>query len=85
MPWAEGPAHPAGDEYDLETVILHELGAFAPLIGRAVVLRHGRVVHDGAPPRPRDEHAGAHHDHLHAHPDPEPPGTGPSLSVEVTP
>jgi zinc transport system ATP-binding protein len=66
-------------------VILHELGAFAPLIGRAVVLRHGRVVHDGAPPRPRDEHAGAHHDHLHAHPDPEPPGTGPSLSVEVTP
>jgi zinc transport system ATP-binding protein len=65
-------------------VILHELGPFAPLIGRAVVLRHGRVVHDGPPPRPRDEHAGAAHEHLHAHPDPGPPA-GPSLSVEVTP
>jgi hypothetical protein len=29
VPWAEGPAHPAGDEYDLETVILHELGHWA--------------------------------------------------------
>ena len=39
-------------------VILHELGPFAPLIDRAVVLRHGRVAHDGAPPRARGEHAG---------------------------
>ena len=29
MPWAQGPAHPTDDEYDLETVILHELGHWA--------------------------------------------------------
>jgi zinc transport system ATP-binding protein len=30
-------------------VVLHELGPFADLIQRAVVLNEGRVVHDGAP------------------------------------
>lgn len=30
-------------------VVLHELGAFAPFIDRAVVLREGRVSYDGAP------------------------------------
>ena len=49
------------------------------------MLRHGRVAHDGPPPRARGEHAGQWHDHTHAHPDPEPPHTGPSLSVEVNP
>ena len=29
VPWAQGPAHPTGEEYDLETVILHELGHWA--------------------------------------------------------
>lgn len=29
-------------------VVLHEVGPFAPLIDRAVVLRQGRVVHDGS-------------------------------------
>jgi zinc transport system ATP-binding protein len=29
-------------------VVLHEIGALAPLIDRAIVLRDGRVVHDGA-------------------------------------
>jgi zinc transport system ATP-binding protein len=48
-------------------VVLHELGALAPLIQRAVVLRHGAVVHDGAPPAPSPEHAGADHVHLHPH------------------
>jgi zinc transport system ATP-binding protein len=28
-------------------VVLHEVAALAPLIGRALVLREGRVVHDG--------------------------------------
>ncbi len=65
-------------------VILHELGSFAPMIQRAVVLRHGRVVHDGAPPSPRPEHAGPGHDHTHPHADPPAP-TGTPLSVEVTP
>lgn len=66
-------------------VILHELGPFAGLIQRAVVLRHGRVAHDGPPPAARPEHAHADHDHTHAHPDPEPPPTGPTIAVEVTP
>ncbi|WP_372592945.1 metal ABC transporter ATP-binding protein [Actinotalea sp.] len=48
-------------------VVLHELGALSPLIQRAVVLRHGAVAHDGAPPRPRPEHAGPEHEHLHPH------------------
>lgn len=65
-------------------VILHELGPFAPLIDRAVVLRHGRVAHDGPPPRARGEHAGQWHDHTHAHSDPEPPNASP-LNVEVLP
>lgn len=64
-------------------VILHELGPFAPLIDRAVVLRHGRVAHDGPPPRARGEHAGEWHDHTHAHSDPEEPPS--PLNVEVFP
>ncbi|WP_028046659.1 metal ABC transporter ATP-binding protein [Cellulomonas sp. URHE0023] len=64
-------------------VILHELGPFAPLIDRAVVLRHGRVAHDGSPPHARDEHAGEWHDHTHAHSDPEEPPS--PFTVEVLP
>jgi len=48
-------------------VVLHELGALAPLIGRAVVLRHGTIAHDGAPPPPQAEHADPDHVHLHPH------------------
>jgi zinc transport system ATP-binding protein len=46
-------------------VVAHELGALEPLIDRAVVLRAGRVVHDG--PVLPDEHL---HDHTHLHPHP---------------
>lgn len=48
-------------------VVLHELGALAPLVQRAVVLRHGAVVYDGAPPTPTGEHGGVDHDHVHPH------------------
>ncbi|MCC2333586.1 metal ABC transporter ATP-binding protein [Cellulomonas wangsupingiae] len=65
-------------------VILHEIGSFAPLIDRAVVLRHGRVVHDGPPPPARGEHGDAGHDHTHPHADPGPPTDGPDLTLEVT-
>ncbi len=43
------------------TVVLvaHELGPLAGLVDRAVVLRDGRVAHDGAPPASYDE--GHHH------------------------
>lgn len=48
-------------------VVLHETAPLADLITRAVVLRHGRVVHDGAPPLPAPGHEGTDHYHLHAH------------------
>ena len=50
-------------------VVLHELGELAPLVTRAVVLRHGTVVHDGAPPRPHAGHDAVGHDHVHPHAD----------------
>lgn len=48
-------------------VVLHELGELAPLVTRCVVLRHGRVVHDGAPPRPHGGHDAVGHEHVHPH------------------
>lgn len=48
-------------------VVLHELGDLAPLVSRAVVLRGGHVVHDGAPPQPRRHHADPGHVHVHPH------------------
>lgn len=51
-------------------VVLHETEAFAALLDRAVVLRHGRVVYDGAPPPARAEHADQQHEHAHPHPEP---------------
>lgn len=50
-------------------VVLHELGELEPLVSRAVVLRHGKVVHDGAPPPARHDHEGAGHRHQHPHAD----------------
>ncbi|GHF34912.1 ABC transporter [Streptomyces mashuensis] len=59
-------------------LVLHELGPLEPLIDRAVVLRDGCVVHDGAPPRAVGQHALPGHDHVHPHADPaaEPIRTG---------
>lgn len=50
-------------------VVLHELGELEPLVTRAVVLKHGKVVHDGAPPRARHDHDRAGHRHQHPHAD----------------
>lgn len=50
-------------------VVLHELGELAGIIERAVVLRHGRVLHDGPPPRPAPGHDDPAHEHLHPHGD----------------
>jgi zinc transport system ATP-binding protein len=64
-------------------VVLHELGELAGLVQRAVVLRHGRVVHDGAPPPAAHGHDAAGHDHVHAHEDQADHGTrSPDLKVE---
>ncbi len=51
------------------TVVLvaHELGPLEPLITRSVVLDQGRIVHEGAPPRPQGDCALPGHDHVHPH------------------
>ncbi|WP_310963022.1 metal ABC transporter ATP-binding protein [Nocardioides terrisoli] len=41
-------------------VVLHELGPFAPLVDRTVVMRDGRIEYDG-PPRPDLQDHGHHH------------------------
>ncbi|UFU04646.1 metal ABC transporter ATP-binding protein [Ruania suaedae] len=46
-------------------VVLHEIGELRGLLQRAVVLRHGRVVHDGDLPEPAPAHAGPGHEHVH--------------------
>ncbi|MGH8866817.1 MAG: metal ABC transporter ATP-binding protein [Actinomycetes bacterium] len=48
-------------------LVAHELGPLEPLVSRAVVLRDGRVVHDGAPPPASGHHAHPGHDHVHPH------------------
>ncbi|MGW4436696.1 metal ABC transporter ATP-binding protein [Streptomyces sp. NPDC004596] len=55
-------------------LVLHELGPLQPLIGRAVVLRDGCVLHDGPPPEAVGQHALPGHDHVHPH---APAGAGP--------
>ncbi|WP_062072177.1 metal ABC transporter ATP-binding protein [Demequina sediminicola] len=57
-------------------IVLHELGALAPLIDHAVVLDQGCVTHVGEPPHALGAHALPGHDHDHAHTDvPEPPAS----------
>ena len=50
-------------------LVLHELGVLSDLVRRTVVLRAGRVVHDGEPPAARPLHAALDHDHVHPHAD----------------
>ncbi|MFI6424371.1 metal ABC transporter ATP-binding protein [Promicromonospora sp. NPDC050880] len=67
-------------------VVLHELGELEPLVSRAVVLKHGTVVHDGAPPQARDDHDRAGHRHQHPHADDNTLGTeARALDLEVRP
>ena len=56
-------------------LVAHELGPLEPLIDRAVVLRAGRVVHDGPPPPALGHHADPDHDHVHPHGEQPAPGT----------
>ena len=65
-------------------IVLHELGALAPLVHHAVVLDQGCVTHIGEPPRALGVHALPGHDHDHAHADvPQPDGS--TFSWEVRP
>jgi zinc transport system ATP-binding protein len=52
-------------------LVAHELGAMAPLVDRAVVMRDGRVAYDGAPLADHEVHHpdfGEAHTHHHAEP-----------------
>ncbi len=48
-------------------LVAHELGPLEPLVGHAVLLRDGRVVHEGTPPPAHAHHASPVHDHVHPH------------------
>ncbi|MCW2673652.1 MAG: zinc transport system ATP-binding protein [Frankiales bacterium] len=56
-------------------LVAHELGPLAGLIGRAVVMSHGKVVADGPPPQPEGHHAHPEHVHLHPHATADQPST----------
>ncbi|MCP2264139.1 metal ABC transporter ATP-binding protein [Promicromonospora thailandica] len=67
-------------------VVLHELGELEPLVTRAVVLGHGKVVHDGTPPQARRDHDRAGHRHQHPHADDNTLGEqARALDLEVRP
>jgi zinc transport system ATP-binding protein len=55
-------------------LVAHELGPLQPLVGRAVVVHQGEIVHDGPVPRPAGHHADPEHDHVHPHPPYDLPG-----------
>ncbi|MFW7415698.1 metal ABC transporter ATP-binding protein [Demequina sp. SO4-18] len=57
------------DEGAAIVIVLHELGAVARHIDRAVVLEHGCVTYAGTPPADMGVHALPGHDHEHAHAD----------------
>ena len=66
-------------------LVAHELGAMAPLVDRAVVMRDGRIAYDGAPLADHEVH---HPDfgeaHTHHHPAPS-PAPGPRAARRLTP
>jgi len=64
-------------------IVLHELGALAPLIDHAVVLEQGCVTYVGEPPRALGVHALPGHDHDHPHSDqPDTPASTFSWAVK---
>lgn len=84
VPSQEALAHTLSDAKAAGTaiiIVLHELGALAPLIDHAIVLDAGCVVHVGEPPREFGVHALPGHDHLHPHDDVPP--ESPALQIEV--
>ncbi|MDF5754154.1 metal ABC transporter ATP-binding protein [Spongiactinospora sp. TRM90649] len=48
-------------------LVAHELGPMESLVTRALVLKDGVIVHDGAPPAAVGTHALPGHDHVHPH------------------
>ncbi|AFR05969.1 metal ABC transporter ATP-binding protein [Nocardiopsis alba] len=67
------------DQGSTVVLVLHELGPLEEVIDRAVVLEHGRVIHDGAPPKATGACARPGHEHQHPHPDPNDPDAHPEI------
>jgi zinc transport system ATP-binding protein len=66
--------HELGSRGSTIVLVAHELGPLAPLVSRAVVMRDGRIVRDGAPltdhglePAHHHDHAGGQDEHDHGH------------------
>ncbi|MEV2275067.1 metal ABC transporter ATP-binding protein [Nocardiopsis sp. NPDC049922] len=66
-------------------LVLHELGPLEDVIERAVVLGHGRVVHDGRAPAATGECARPGHEHQHPHPDPNDPDPRAAATTDGAP
>ncbi|OLT27425.1 ABC transporter ATP-binding protein [Nocardiopsis sp. CNR-923] len=66
-------------------LVLHELGPLEEVIERAVVLGHGRVVHDGRAPAATGACARPGHEHQHPHPDPNDPDPRTAAATDVAP
>ncbi|HEU4658333.1 MAG TPA: hypothetical protein VFR97_12445 [Capillimicrobium sp.] len=49
VPWQQGPAHPSPDQYDLETVLIHELGHMAGNKEHAAACANTPMVASAAP------------------------------------
>lgn len=65
-------------------LVTHELGPIAPLVSRVLVMRDGRVAHDGPPTTPAGapEPAGDAHHHEHGAPAAGRPGFGVSAPLQ---
>jgi len=59
--------HELGSRGSTIVLVAHELGPLAPLVSRAVVMRDGRIVRDGAPLADHGQEQAHHHDHDHDH------------------
>jgi zinc transport system ATP-binding protein len=55
-------------------LVAHELGPLEPIVGRAVVVHDGQIVHSGPVPEPAGHHAEPDHVHVHPHAPVERPG-----------
>jgi zinc transport system ATP-binding protein len=54
--------HELGSRGSTVVLVAHELGPLAPLVSRAVVMRDGRIVRDGAPLADHGQEHSHHHD-----------------------
>lgn len=66
-------------------VVLHEIGPLTPLVDRAVVLREGRVIHDGELPHSSTEFSDHHRAEHGGHESTDPVDSGGPFSTDLDP